>query len=326
MPRVLLGLVIALALCPPAFAADPVACRLSGGATTTCPGNATLNGTLTAGGLAVTGAGAVVATGGTQTITGAKTFSVAPTMSGANVSSGTVPPSSIQGNASGRVLVDTGTTGAFTNTPVGLTLSGASNTFTNLPAATALSGQVPVANGGTGLAAVFSAGDLLYATGASTLARLGIGTTGQYLGVSSGLPAWRSPVTASASAGTSQTLTTNLWTAITGASVSLSPGLYECTANVRTAVQCTAGTGFISVKLYDVTAAANIPNSERLGTVCSTTGTAYSATTPISELVNINTTSTIQIYAISPAGATYSARDIYSDSDGRTRIVCVSKP
>ena len=38
-----------------------------------------------------------------------------------------------------------------------------------------------------------TAGDTLYATGASTIARLGIGTTGQVLTVSGGVPAWATP-------------------------------------------------------------------------------------------------------------------------------------
>ena len=48
---------------------------------------------------------------------------------------------------------------------------------------------------GTGGAAVAkstftTAGDIIYATAASTIARLGIGTTGQYLTVAAGIPAW----------------------------------------------------------------------------------------------------------------------------------------
>lgn len=257
---------------------------------------------------------------------GSVTTSTAPTMSGANLTSGTVPPASIQGSTSGRVLVDTGTTGAFTSTPVGLTLSGASNTFVNVPAATALSGQVPVANGGTGLAAAYSAGDLLYATAPGTLARLGIGTAGHVLTSVSGVPAWQAPVTsntASASAGASYTLTTNAYEAITGASVSLAPGTWLVTAQVRSAVQCSAGVGLITLKLRNTTAGTDIGNSERLGAIATTTGTAYTTTTTITEVVTVASTSTIQLFAVSPAGATYIARDIYSDSDGRTRLVAV---
>lgn len=268
-----------------------------------------------------------VALTGPQTIGGVKTFTSPPVFSGASITSGTVPPSSIQGGTSGRVLVDTGTTGAFTNTPVGLTLSGASNTFTNIPANTALVNRVLVANGGTDKAS-WAVGAIPVATGVTTIGEIAPGTAGQVL-TSNGAgspPSMQAPVTsntASASAGTSQTLTNNAYTAVTGASVSLAAGSYLCAANVRTAVQCSAGAGYISLKLYNVTGAADIANSERIGAVCATTGTAYSATTPITELVTVGSTSTIQIYAVSPAGATYTSRDIYSDSDGRTRLVCV---
>ena len=44
-------------------------------------------------------------------------------------------------------------------------------------------------------ATVTTAGDTLYATGASTITRLGIGTTGQVLTVSGGVPTWATPTT-----------------------------------------------------------------------------------------------------------------------------------
>lgn len=75
-------------------------------------------------------------------------------------------------NASG------GTTGfSFTGGPI--TTSG---TLT-------LTGTLGAANGGTNLTS-YTAGDLLYATGATTLAKLAIGTAGQVLKVSGGLPSW----------------------------------------------------------------------------------------------------------------------------------------
>lgn len=49
---------------------------------------------------------------------------------------------------------------------------------------------------------VTTAGDLLYATGASTLARLGVGSNGQVLTVSSGLPIWATPSSGSATTAT----------------------------------------------------------------------------------------------------------------------------
>lgn len=47
----------------------------------------------------------------------------------------------------------------------------------------------------TGVAKSTTAGDLVYATGAQALARLAIGTAGQYLTVTGGVPAWGTPGT-----------------------------------------------------------------------------------------------------------------------------------
>lgn len=52
-----------------------------------------------------------------------------------------------------------------------------------------LGGSIGVAGGGTGQSS-YTAGDILYATGATTLAKLPIGTSGQVLTVAAGLPAW----------------------------------------------------------------------------------------------------------------------------------------
>lgn len=66
---------------------------------------------------------------------------------------------------------------------------------TGLTPATATTGNVVLAgavnpvHGGTGQTS-YSAGDLLYATGASTLAKRSIGTTGQILTVVGGVPTW----------------------------------------------------------------------------------------------------------------------------------------
>jgi hypothetical protein len=50
-------------------------------------------------------------------------------------------------------------------------------------------GTLGAAGGGTGQSS-YTTGDLLYASSSSALSKLGIGSTGQYLGVSGGLPAW----------------------------------------------------------------------------------------------------------------------------------------
>lgn len=49
--------------------------------------------------------------------------------------------------------------------------------------------QLAVSRGGTGIAS-YAVGDLLYASGSGTLAKLGIGSTGQVLKVSGGVPTW----------------------------------------------------------------------------------------------------------------------------------------
>jgi hypothetical protein len=71
--------------------------------------------------------------------------------------------------------------------------------------ASGISGTVPIANGGTGqtsAAAAFNAlnpmtttGDIIYEASASTAARLPVGSTGQVLTVSGGIPSWATPST-----------------------------------------------------------------------------------------------------------------------------------
>jgi hypothetical protein len=50
----------------------------------------------------------------------------------------------------------------------------------------------PATNGGTGQS-TYTTGDTLYSSGANTLAKLGIGSSGQVLTVSGGVPAWVTP-------------------------------------------------------------------------------------------------------------------------------------
>lgn len=50
----------------------------------------------------------------------------------------------------------------------------------------------PATNGGTGQS-TYATGDTLYASGANTLAKLSVGTSGQVLTVSGGVPTWQTP-------------------------------------------------------------------------------------------------------------------------------------
>ncbi len=66
---------------------------------------------------------------------------------------------------------------------------GTSPSFGAVALGTDVSGTLPVTSGGTGITTV-ATGDLLYASGADTLARRAIGNAGQILTVSGGVPVW----------------------------------------------------------------------------------------------------------------------------------------
>ena len=69
----------------------------------------------------------------------------------------------------------TGATQTFTNMANGVTITSAANAHV-----LGLAGQIPVANGGTGLGS-YTTGDILYASGAGTLAGLTVGSASQVL-------------------------------------------------------------------------------------------------------------------------------------------------
>lgn len=63
---------------------------------------------------------------------------------------------------------------------------------TGLPLTTGTTGTLPETKGGTNQTA-YTTGDVLYASGANTLAKLGVGSTGQVLTVAAGVPSWAAP-------------------------------------------------------------------------------------------------------------------------------------
>lgn len=95
----------------------------------------------------------------------------------------------------GRAVVDSD----FKYNPGTNTLT--AGTFKGNLAASNITGTLGVGHGGTGIAS-FTAGDILYASGTSTLAALSKGTDGQVLKLSGGKPAW----------GTDNTPTKFAWT------------------------------------------------------------------------------------------------------------------
>jgi hypothetical protein len=113
---------------------------------------------------------------------------------GAGTGSGTVTSVGGTGTVNGITL--TGTVTSSGNLTLGGTLSGVNLT-------SQVTGTLPIANGGTGqttATAAFNAlnpmtttGDIIYESSPTTAARLGIGSTGQVLTVSGGIPSWATP-------------------------------------------------------------------------------------------------------------------------------------
>lgn len=117
--------------------------------------------------------------------------------------------------AAGTLPVAAGGTGATTLS--GYVFGNGTSAFTassTIPFSS-VTGTVPTTQGGTGII-TYTTGDIIYASATNTLAKLGIGSTGQVLTVSGGIPAWSTPASNVSSFQTSLSgLTPN--TATTGA-------------------------------------------------------------------------------------------------------------
>lgn len=105
-----------------------------------------------------------------------------------------------------------------TQTLTNKTIDGSSNTISNVSLTTGVTGTLPVGNGGTNIT-TYTTGDLPYASATNTLAKLGIGTTGQVLTVAGGIPSW-----ATASSGSLTLINPTSLTVNAGGSASSSNG------------------------------------------------------------------------------------------------------
>ena len=165
-------------------------------------------GTVTSVGFSTGLTGLSVTSDTTNPITLSGTFTLAGTLAlasggtGATTQAGAanaiLPPQS--GN-NGRFLTTDGSNVSWAVNPLGTVTSvgvegGTTGlTFSNSPITTSgvmtMTGTLGVANGGTNITS-YTTGDVIYASGASALAALGIGSAGQFLGISGSAPAWQS--------------------------------------------------------------------------------------------------------------------------------------
>lgn len=105
----------------------------------------------------------------------------------------------------GYVLTSDGTTATWSAPPAaGVTsfqtsLNGLTPS-TSTTGAVTLAGTLGASSGGTGQT-TYTTGDVLYASGASALSKLGIGSSGQVLTVAGGVPSWATPSAGGATGG-----------------------------------------------------------------------------------------------------------------------------
>ena len=101
-------------------------------------------------------------------------------------------------------------------------------------------------------------------------------------------------------------------------------GTYWCEATVRSSVGVSVGAGAnISLKLRNTTTSTDITNSIRIGAYASTIGVAYITTTPFAEVVTVSGADTLEVYAASNTGTTYTTRSVDSDSAGYSKLGCM---
>lgn len=176
------------------------------GVTFTVQGDVVLNGNIQVDG-ALTVTGNIIANGGvTGNVTGNLTGNVTAasgtsTFTNVTVNTGMDMTNGIIANvatpiasadAANKGYVDGlvgGVISVAMTAPAVFTVSGSPITSTGTLALTYSGTALPEANGGTAQT-TYTTGDLLYASGANTLSKLPIGTTGQVLKVTAGAPAW----------------------------------------------------------------------------------------------------------------------------------------
>ena len=159
-------------------------------------------------------------------------------------------------NVATALAVNVGSAGAFVtfNGALGTPSSGTLTNATGLPIVAGTSGTLTETRGGTNQT-TYSTGDILYASGANTLAKRAIGTNGDVLTIVAGVPNWQAPSGGSAfSALTGSTNTPAAMVVGTGASLSATG------SGTITATSCTGNSATVTTNANltgDVTSVGN---------------------------------------------------------------------
>jgi len=108
----------------------------------------------------------------------------------------------------------------------------------------------------------------------------------------------------------------------TGAAVSLTAGTYLVTSISHALLITSAGTGTIVSRLYNVTDAAEVTDSECCAFSTSIVGT-YQGTGTLSMILTVGATKSIRLEAQRVAGGTYTSASVRSNTAGRSGITYV---
>jgi hypothetical protein len=142
------------------------------------------------------GANDTVLTADSSTATGLKWATpaagyTAPTLGTTSIGSGATV-TNVNGLTINSTTIPTSATLLTSGGALGTPTSGTLTNATGLPIVGGTTGTLSETRGGTNQT-TYTTGDLLYASASNTLTKRGIGTTGQVLTVSGGVPAWATP-------------------------------------------------------------------------------------------------------------------------------------
>tara|TARA_R110002012_G_scaffold7004_5_gene33165 strand:- start:1575 stop:2996 length:1422 start_codon:yes stop_codon:yes gene_type:complete len=197
-----------------------------------------------------------------------------------------------------------------------------------------MSGTLDVDNGGTGLAS-YTTGDILYASGGSTLAKLAIGTAGQVLKVASGIPSWAADsnsggtvtsITPAADSGTGTAITSSGTLTLSSSSALITTSIAgttwkiatTATNNTGTVTSVTAGAGMTQTGTSTINPTLNVVPAVGGGISVAADSVSVDATvvrtTGAQSIAGTKTFSSNIVVPITPSISTNAASKSYVDS------------